>query len=366
VRILLLANNGVGLYRFRLELLQELLKRHEVYISLPRGPLVPELEKLGCRYVRTVLNRRGLNPLQDLFLLAAYVRMMCRLRPGLTLTYTVKPNVYGGLAARLCRVPQIANITGLGTAVENGGSLSRLVLRLHRLGLARARRVFFQNSRDMGLLVSRRVIMAPVSLIPGSGVNLAANPLAPYPDTAEGVRFLFIGRLMKDKGIEELLTAIAQVRESCGEARLLIVGEPDEGDMDRLNAMQVLGHLTFLGYRSDIHEQIAASHCVVLPSYHEGMSNVLLEAAAAGRPVIATRIPGCRETFDEGISGLGCELRDAESLRDAMLAFIRLPDEDKRAMGLAGRRKMEREFDRGIVVNAYMSEIENLEKELRT
>ncbi|HSK67851.1 MAG TPA: glycosyltransferase family 4 protein [Candidatus Limnocylindria bacterium] len=364
MRVLVLANNDVGLWRFRRELLEALVGAgHEVHVSLPQGRLVPEITGLGCRFIPTEVDRRGMNPLKDLRLLARYRGMLREVRPGAVLTYTVKPNVYGGLAARMLGVPQVANVTGLGTAVEGGGPLGRLVLLLYRVGLARARRVFFQNRRDMEFLQGKGAVRAPSALVPGSGVNLRAHSPMPYPDAGDGVRFLFIGRLMRSKGVEELLAAFREVKARHPDASLTLIGEPDEGDGQRFRDMDARGEAIYLGYRPDIHEQIARSHCVVLPSWHEGMANTLLEAAATARPVIASRVPGCLETFDEGVTGLGCGAKDAPGLRDAMLAFIAMPQADRARMGEAGRRKMEAEFDRGIVVDAYLREIDSIGKE---
>lgn len=359
MRILLLANNDIGLYRFRKELVSRLAEDHDLILSFPPGRFTQAFKELGCRVVDTRVDRRGLNPFADFALFLRYLGLLSRVKPQAVLTYTIKPNIYGGLACRLKGIPQIANITGLGTAVESGGLLSKLILFMHKAGLKKARHVFFQNTRNRDRLVGGGVVTAPSSLIPGSGVNLSENPLEPYPGDDQGVGFLFIGRIMKSKGVGELLKAFGALRKENAAVRLSMAGEPEKDYMDSLNAL-VDSQVSYLGYRSDIHELIAGCHCVVLPSYHEGMANVLLEAAASGRPVIASRIPGCRETFDEGTSGLGCEPKDADSLQKAMEAFLKIPNGQRRLMGLAGRDKMVREFDRNKVIDAYLEEIEKV------
>lgn len=359
MKILILANNDVGLYRFRAELLQALAPLYEVTVSLPDGVFVPQLKAMGCRFIDTPISRRGTNPIHEAGLLINYLRMIRRVRPDLVLTYTVKPNIYGGLACRLSGIPYIANITGLGTSIENGGLLSRLVLRLYRQGLKKARCVFFQNSRDLDFITQRHIFRGRRRLLPGSGVNLSAHAPLPYPDDKLGIRFLFIGRVMRDKGVEELFHAARETVQQHPETSFFLAGECDEDYEKELAALQKEGILHPLGFVEDIRAHFANCHCVILPSYHEGMANVLLEAAATGRPVIATRVPGCRETFDEGVSGFGCETGSAEDLTRAVLRFLALPHKEKAAMGLAGREKMEREFSRAIVVDAYLEEISN-------
>lgn len=367
MRILILTNNDVGLFRFRFELVQSLrASGHEVLLSLPPGSLVKHFETLGCTFLPTPFSRRGMNPLSDLGLLLRYLRMLRKYKPQAVLTYTIKPNIYGGLACRLLGIPYLANITGLGTAMEQGGLVSRLLYFLYRAGLKKANCVFFQNEHNRRMFETVLSQSADARLLPGSGVNLQRFQPLPYPGDEAGTRFLFIGRVMRDKGVNELLEAMAAVRTAHPDARLDLLGGCDEDYEGILNARQADGLLTWHGHVNEVLPFIEACHCLVLPSYHEGTANVLLEAAASARPVIATRVPGCMETFDEGVSGLGCEPRSAVSLKDAMLAFLHLSQGARRDMGLAGRTKMEKEYDRGIVVNAYEEELARVAAEKRS
>lgn len=363
MRIAIFANNDVGLYRFRKELVGKLAAKNEVLVLMPKGRYSEHFLSMGCQVSDIPLERRGMNPFRDFLLFLRYHRHLADFQPQVVLTYTVKPNVYGGLACRLRRVPQIANITGLGTAVEKGGLLKNIVLTLHRIGLKKARCVFFQNEHNLNALTSSGIITGKTRLIPGSGVNLEENPFEPYPAEENGLRFLFIGRITKNKGVGELLAAMKALRESGVNAALTLIGEAEE---DYAGCLQDADGITFLGFRSDIHEQIKACHCLVLPSYHEGMANVLLEAASAGRPVIASRIPGCAETFDEGVSGFGCEPMDADSLLSAMKRFTLLTNREKAEMGRSGREKVERSFDRNIIIKAYLEEIATIQEETNT
>jgi len=354
--ILILANNDGGLYKFRKELIQQLLKKHEVYISLPYGDFVPKLQALGCKYIETSISRRGTNPITDFKLLLKYIGIIKKTMPDVALTYTIKPNVYGGFACRAARLPYIANITGLGSAVENGGLMQRITLFLYNISLKKASCVFFQNQMNWQYFRDKKIATTHDRLIPGSGVNLSYHCLEDYPRDAR-LNFLFIGRMMKEKGIDEYVAAAETIKGIYPYTEFHIVGSCEEEYEEQLNQLQERNIVTFHGLQDDVHSFIRSCHAVILPSYHEGMANVLLEAASSGRPVIASDIPGCRETFDEGISGYGFEVRNTEALINTVEQFIQLPYEDKKKMGLAGRKKMEREFDRSVVINAYMEEI---------
>lgn len=360
MRILFLANNDVGLYRFRQELLAELLKDHEVFIALPDGEFIPKLQEMGCQYIPFEFNRHGLNPLADLWQIHRYRKLLRQLRPQVVLTYTIKPNVYGGIACQKEHIPYIANVTGLGTAIENGGVLAGLSLALYRRGLKGATKIFFQNSANWQFFLDQQVVcLANTQLLSGSGVNLEAFVTQPYPPEAKGIRFLFVGRIMRDKGIGELLQAIIRLHSTNPQITLDIVGGYDESAwVERVHEAAAAGAVCYHGQQSDVRPFYQNCHCVVLPSYHEGMANVLLEASATARPVIATRVPGCQETFDEGVSGFGCEAKNSDSLLSAMQKFLSLSHEQRAAMGNAARTKVAREFDRRMVVREYLAAIE--------
>ncbi len=360
MRILILANNDIGLYKFRRELLEELLKNNEVFIALPYGEFIPNLQAIGCQYIPFEFNRRGMNPFADLWQIHRYRKQLRQSMPNVVLTYTIKPNIYGGIACQKEHIPYIANVTGLGTSIENGGILSRISLALYRKGLHGAKCVFFQNEANLHFFEKNRIIdKEHAQLIPGSGVNLNAFPLEPYPDEKNGIRFLFVGRIMRDKGIGELLQAMTTLHRDNPMVTLDIVGDYDELEWRALiKETELAGAARYHGPQPDVRPFYKNCHCVVLPSYHEGMANVLLEASATGRPVIASRIAGCRETFDEAISGFGCTSMDAGSLIDTMKLFLSLTQEQHREMGIAAHNKMTCKFNRQIVINKYLQQIE--------
>lgn len=361
-KIIILANYGMGLYKFRKELIIELIDSgYEVYISLPNDEYVAKLEDLGCKYIATELDRRGMNPFDDLRLLLFYIQTIKKIQPDLILTYTIKPNIYGGIAARITRTTYLANITGLGTAIMNDGLLQKISLGLYKIALKGARTVFFQNTANRQFFLDKKIIKRNKSmLLPGSGVNIDEYSLIDYPEEkSDGeIHLLFIGRIMRDKGIGELLSAIQIIKDKGYNIVLDIVGFIEEADLEeKIASMAKEKTINFHGQKENVRDFIARSHAVILPSYHEGTSNVLLEAAASARPVLASNIPGCRETFDYGVSGLAFEPRDITSLADAIEKFIQLPYNEKVKMGRAGREKIEQEFNRQKVVDIYMKEI---------
>lgn len=356
-KILILANHGGGLYKFRRELLADLVAQgNQVYLSLPDGDYSPLLRQMGCFFIDTPIDRRGINPWTDLKLMLGYKKLFDRIKPDVVLTYTIKPNSYGGLICRLMNIPYIANITGMGSSINRVGPFRRITLALLKTSLKKATCVFFQNEMNRQFFLQNQIVTAHNRLICGSGVNLAEHCLEDYPGDAK-IDLLFIGRVMKEKGIDEYIGAAAAIKARFPLTNFHIVGPCEEEYEADLKHLQELNILDYHGVQRDVHGFYKACHAVVLPSYHEGMSNVLLEAAATGRPVLASDIPGCRETFAEGISGYGFEPGNCEALINAIEKFINLPHPDKQQMGLAGRAKVEREFNRQAVVNSYLEEI---------
>ncbi|MGM9652775.1 MAG: glycosyltransferase family 4 protein [Eubacteriales bacterium] len=358
MKILVMTNLDVGLYQFRRELIAKLQKKHEVLLSLPDGELVRPFEEMGCRFLSTPVDRRGLHAGKDLSLFCRYRRMLKKEKPDLVITYTIKPNIYGGLACRLAGIPYAANITGLGTAFQKRGALRALVTRMYRAALKHAHTVFFENSGNMETLLTEQIVRREqCCLLPGAGVNLERYAPAPYPSGEAPVRFLFIGRVMAEKGIGELFSAMERLHREAVPCSLDVVGGYEENYADRIQEYTAQGWLVYHGYQKDVRPFIERAHCFVLPSWHEGMANTNLECAAMGRPLITSRIHGCMEAVVEGESGLLCEPQDADSLYDCMLRFCRMPSGSRRAMGEAGRHHMEAVFDRRNVVSATLERI---------
>jgi galacturonosyltransferase len=356
-KILILANSATGIYDFRNELILELLKEKAVYISLPDEDTAPELSREGCIVYHTDLDRRGINPVTDIKLIKAYNRLIKEIRPNMVLTYTIKPNIYGGLCCRLNKVPYITNITGLGSVFEKGGIIQKLVVVLYRYALKKAKCVFFQNNTNKAIFEKYRINGKNTMLVPGSGVNLERHCYENYPDKNSPVKFLYVGRIMKEKGIDELLYAAKKLKQNYNNVEFEIVGRYEDEYRPIIEEYEKQGIIHVVDYQKIIHPYYKSAWVVLMPSYHEGMSNVILEAAATGRPVIASDVPGCREAFENGVTGFGAKARDAQSLYEAMDKFMKLSYDEKVAMGQAARNKISIEFDRKKVVDAYISQI---------
>lgn len=364
--VLILGNSDSGLYDFRRELLQALLEAgYQVHVSVPDTGYVNRIKALGCCCHDTVMERRGMNPVKDLKLFGFYLRLLKEVKPAVVLTYTIKPNIYGGLACRLKRIPYLVNITGLGTALEHEGLLQKMLVLLYRESLKKAGCIFFQNRRNREFMQDKGCVEpgAVTRIISGSGVNLTEHQPRPYPEE-ETLRFVSVMRIMKDKGIEELLAAAKTIHAEHPNTLFEILGSYEEETRKQyqpvIEDLQSAGIVQYYGYRDDVPEFYAHCQAVIHPSYHEGMSNVLQEAAATARPVLASNISGCREIFENGISGISFQPGSAESLTEAVRSFLSLSREDRKRMGEEARSYVEQNFDRQKVVQIYLDTIREL------
>lgn len=352
MKILILANNDVGLYKFRKELIQELIRRgNKVIVSVPDGELIPDIRNLGVKVILTDVDRRGINPLTDLKLLMRYFRMEVTLKPDLVITYTIKPNVYGGLVSRILHIPYAENITGLGTTFQRENFVKKLVCFLYKISSKRAKVVFFENEGNKQTFLDNHLIREEQACrLNGAGVNLEEYPYTEYPEENEPIRFLFIGRVMKEKGVDELFEAARRIKKEYPDVLFDIVGPMEDEYGVVIKKLEEDGIITYYGYQKDVRPFIARCHCFVLPSWHEGMANTLLEAGAMGRPLITSSIHGCMEAVEDGKSGFLCEKQNDDSLYVNIRKFVELSNYEKRTLGLNGRKHMEKSFDKKKVV----------------
>ncbi len=362
--ILILSNDVDYLYTLRLEIIEQLLQTGaSVALCAPSNDRVAFFEKLGCTFHAVEFTPRGKNPFSNIGVLLKYYRLVKKTKPDVVLTYTIKSNIFGGLVCRILNVPHIANMTGLGKALMDDNLIQKVVLFMLRVAFKKSKTVFLQNARDLHYFLDHRITNKEQSvLIPGSGVNLKRHPLEPYPEDDGTVRLIYIARIIKDKGIEEMMAAAKAIHQKYPFFSCDIAGFVGESVYEpELIAYSASGAGTYLGFQKDIHSLIKNSHAVVLPSYHlEGIANVLLEGASCGRPVLSTDHIGCRDTFDDGVSGIMFQPRSVDDLITAIEKFIKLPYEEKKSMGLAGRKKVEREFDRALIVDAYMTAVNQI------
>lgn len=304
-----------------------------------------------------------MNPIKDMKLILEYWRIIQKLKPDVVLSYTIKPNLYGGIVCRFTNTPYIVNITGLGTAIENSGMLQKMLLKMYKIALAKAECVFFQNSANKEYLSDQGVLKTKYKMIPGSGVNVEKHIFEPYPNTNPYEdRFVFVGRIMRDKGIEEYLEAAKRVKQEYPNVIFDVIGSSDEDYSAVLKELSEKKVIRYLGRQQNIHSFFTQCNALIQPSYHEGMSNVLLEASATGRPVLASNIPGCQEAFDEGKTGFGFKVKDSDDLYKTIIRFLNLSNEQKAEMGRAARNKMEKQFNRQIVIDTYIEEINHLNR----
>lgn len=359
----ILSNEHSWTYNLRKETIAEMLKNdYDVILILPYGDKIELLVEMGCKFVDLpMFERRGKNPIKELRLIIEYYRLLKKIRPDVVLTYTIKPNLYGGMVSSFLHIPYIANITGLGTAIDKKGVVQTLAKYLYRAGLKNANCVFAQNKGNKTYLIDNKIIDPDrVKLIPGSGVNLKRFTPSEYP-VDKDCKFVFVSRLLKEKGIEDYIKAAKIVKKNYPDTQFHVCGFCEEDYKKQLLNLDMDSVVHYHGMIDNIPEFLADMHCLVHPSYYlEGTSNVCLESCASGRPVITTDHEGCRETVEDNVTGFIVPIKDPVSLSEAMLKFIELPYEKKKEMGIASRHKVEKEFDRQIVVDSYMNELSKL------
>ena len=344
-------------------MLQE--KGHEVVTAAPEDAYSARLEKLVDEHHPIAMSNAGTSPLQDFILFCRYVRLLKKLKPAVMLGYTIKPNVYGSFACRLLGIPIINNVSGLGTVFIKRNWMTLIAKMLYRQAFKFSSCVFFQNDEDRALFIREKLVSASkTELLPGSGIDL--KHYQPRPKQPEDtIRFVLIARMLWDKGIGEYVDAARIVKKRHPHAIFHLLGPHGIANRtaitpDQIQSWAEEGVINYLGESDDVRDIIAENDVVVLPSYREGMSRVLLEGLAMGTPLIATNVPGCKHTIDEGVNGFLCHLKDAEDLSNKMIDFIKLSPEERTKMGQASRRKAEKEFDQQIVLDAYLNKIESL------
>lgn len=364
-RILFLSNHFITLHSFRKELITKLTKEgNEVYISTPEDEQNVFFEELGCKVIPTKMSRRGLNPIEDISLIAQYKKIMKEVNPDVIFSYTIKPNIYGAFASNATGYKQVCNITGTGATFLKDNILSKVCRMLYKASVKKCYKVFFQNTGDKDYFVEHKMVKNNWEMLPGSGCNLDEHPYCQLPDE-DVTRFIFIGRVMKLKGIDEYLKCAEEIKKKYDKTEFIIAGwNEEETYKEIVNKYHEQGIVNYIGFRKDINDWVKKCTCVVLPSHGgEGVPNVLLEAAATGRPCIASKINGSKDVVTDNVTGYLFEQGDAEDLIKKVDMFMNLSYEERKEMGVAGRRKVEKEFDRQIVVDAYMNEIKKISAE---
>jgi glycosyltransferase involved in cell wall biosynthesis len=360
MRIAIVLNTSWNIYNFRLGLAKALLAEgHQVIAIAPEDKYSAYLVELGCEFYPVKMQNKGSNPIKDLGYMWQLYRIYRKAKPDVVLQFTIKPNIYGTLAAFPLKKLIINNVCGLGTVFLHDNFAAKIARSLYKLSFLLPNRVFFQNEDDLQLFVEKKLIKERVTdLVPGSGVPL--EKFAPTPFTIhETFTFLMVSRLLYDKGIQEYIDAIRLLRATGRQAKFQILGaiETDRNlgvPLEDVQSWVNEGLIEYLGTTDNVAQYVEKADCVVLPSYREGTPRSLLEAASMAKPLIATNIAGCKQTIDEGVNGFLCEVKDAQSLADAFQKMLSLSPESLQVMGQASREKMEREFDERIVIDKYL------------
>ncbi len=368
--IALLTNNDDDVYCFRKELIEGLISEgYEMLISCPDGPKFELMKDIPYIYDNLKIDRRGTNPVKDFVLLLHYRHLFKRYHPAVVLTYTAKPNVYASIVAHWMGIPVINNLTGLGSVVNENGLKQKFIMRLFKMAYQKSACIMFQNATNMQVAIDQGMVKGDYKLIPGSGVNIDRFPLQPYPDGGDGktgspIVFNYIGRVLKDKRVDDYIAAANRIKGKYPQTEFNILGfiEPTEmhyaAELEQLKKDNIV---IYRGSQKDVKPFVARAHCTIHPStYGEGMSNVLLESASSGRFVITTNNPGCQETLEDGKTGYIYQGGNVDALVDAIERFLALPNETRKKMGEAGRERVKAQFSREFVVNAYKEKIKEL------
>lgn len=360
-KILVLANHYNTLRIFRRELLMKLASEgHSVLVIIPECDDENKqiLESYGCTVRFVKMERRGMNPLKDISLFLAYLKIIKKFRPDKVITYTIKCNIYGAMACKWKKVPCYVNVTGLGSTFQSQGKTRKLVSEMYKLSLNKAKKIFFENEGNRNTLVTEGIVRKEQTVVlHGAGVNLTEFALVPYPDEKDIVRFLFVGRVMREKGVDELFEAITNLRKEYPNTEFDFIGWYEDDYKSKVEELQEKGYINFYGFQADVKPFFEKAHCVIHPSWHEGMSNTLLEGAAMGRPLITSDIHGCKEAVIDGTTGYLAKVKDKDDLLKKMKKFMELSYDEKMQMGLKGRKHMEEEFDKKSVVIKTLKEV---------
>jgi glycosyltransferase involved in cell wall biosynthesis len=358
-KILILSNHFITLYNFRKELIMKLVEvENEVFISMPKAEENSFFNNMGCKIIETPVDRRGVNPVRDFGLIVNYIKLMKMLKPDIVFSYTVKPNIYGCIASNFTKNRQVCNITGTGATFLKKNAVCMIAKTLYKISIKKSYKVFFQNSGDKDFFVENKMVRNNFAMLPGSGVNLEQYSVCDLPSEDE-VNFIFVGRVMELKGIDQYLECAKAIKNKYPNTNFYIAGFIEDCKYKEIvDDYHDKGIISYIGFQKDIKSWIQKCHCTILPSHGgEGVPNVLLESAAMGRICIASTINGSKDVVDDGVTGYLFTTGNAKDLINKVEKFLELDYKTKKQMGLAGRRKVENEFDRRIVVDAYLLEI---------
>jgi glycosyltransferase involved in cell wall biosynthesis len=368
MRIAIVLNTSWNIYNFRMNFVKTLMDQgYEVHTIAPADDYTHLLTEAGCVHHKVTMDSRGANPIKDAALIVELFLIYRKIRPDIILHYTIKPNVYGTLAAALLRIPVVNNVCGLGTVFLKNNLVSGVAILLYKISFRFASKVFFQNPDDLKLFLDKKLVpVSAVDLVPGSGIDLKRFQPSGFARNKK-FTFLLISRLITDKGILEYIEAVRQLQSSGVDARFQILGamDPEHKRGIKVDVIQEWinsGTIEYLGTTDDVRPHIKDADCIVLPSYREGTPRTLLEAASSSKPIIATDVPGCNHVVIDNFNGFLCKLKDANDLADKMKMMAALESNTLKLFGENGRSKMEAEYDESVVINKYLAALEKFKK----
>ena len=364
MKVLITSITDSGILRVRKELLKALLlEGHNVVVVTPATTAFSQIVQLGCKFIPICINGQGVNPLKDFGVVLAYRKILRKEKPDIVLSFTIKPNLYCGINCRMMSIPQVMNITGFGIALAYPGIRQKLLVSLYKIVAKKVKLIFFQNESNLNQFKKWNIASKNhYKLLPGSGVNLSDFAVTPYPSDENGIHFLFVSRILKEKGIDNYIEAARVIKRKYPNTYFHVLGNATKAYTDIIEQANKDDLIEYHGRVNNVSDYQKMSHCTVLPSYYpEGICNVLLEGAASGRPVITCDHPGCREAVNDGVTGYLVKPNDTKDLIEKIERFLKLSNTDRMKMGRAGRKKMECEFDRKIVVDAYLDAIRKSE-----
>ena len=366
MKIAIVLNTSWNIYNFRLNFVKALIEQgHEVHTVAPHDDFTHFLEEVGCTHHDVKMDSRGANPIKDSALVLELFLIYRKMRPDVVLHYTIKPNIYGTLAACMLKIPVVNNVCGLGTIFLKDNLVSKVAIWLYKVAFRYPKKVFFQNPDDLSLFVNRKIVSRGITdLLPGSGIDLSHFTPTVFKRNKE-FTFLLISRLITDKGILEFIEAVKDLKAKGMKAKFQILGAKDPKHQRGISMQVIDGWIQsetieYLGTTTDVRGFIQQADCVVLPSYREGTPRTLLEAASSSKPIVATDVPGCHNVVRHQYNGLLCKLKDSKDLADKMLEMANYDDSTLKRMGENGRSKMELEFDEKIVVAKYINAIDTI------
>lgn len=368
MKVAIVLNTSWNIYNFRFNFVKTLLAQgHEVHTIAPVDDYTQHLKAIGCIHHKVKMDSRGANPIKDTALIIELWFIYRKLRPDVILHYTIKPNVYGTIAASWLNIPVINNVCGLGTVFLKNNLVSTIAILLYKWTFKIPKKVFFQNPDDLNLFLKSGLVPSQsADLLPGSGIDL--NKFIPTEfQRNKTFTFLLISRLITDKGILEFIEAVKKLKASGVDAHFQILGAKDPKHQRGIKLKVIdewiaSGVIEYLGTTDDVRKFIRLADCIVLPSYREGAPHTLLEAASSAKPIIATDVPGCHHVVKHNLNGFLCRLKDADDLAEKMLAMMHLDDATIRRFGENGRKKVEAEYSETLVISKYMEALSGLKQ----